>query len=104
MGPWITPAEFVADPYNIGIKLWVSGVIKHNGNSNQMVNAIAEQVSYLSLHVTLRPGNLIATGCPAGVGFPSGDFLKPGDEIRIEMDGLGTMIKATLKKVHPLGM
>ena len=98
MGPWITPAEFIPDPYNMGIKLWVNGVIKHNGNSKQMVYSIAEQIAYLSRHVTLRPGDVIATGCPAGVGFPNGDFLKVGDEIRIEIDGLGTMINPVVAR------
>lgn len=98
MGPWITPAEFIPDPYNIGIKLWVNGAIKHNGNSRQMVYSIAEQIAYLSRHLTLRPGDVISTGCPAGVGFPNGDFLKVGDEIRIVMDGLGTLVNQVVGK------
>ena len=92
MGPWITPAEFIPDPYNVGIKLWVNNVIKQNGNSKQMVYSIAEQIAYLSRHVALRPGDVIATGCPAGVGMPNGDFLKIGDEIRIEVEGIGSIV------------
>ena len=92
MGPWITPAEFIPDPYNMGIKLWVNDVLKQNGNSKQMVYSIAEQIAYLSRRLTLRPGDVISTGCPAGVGMPNDDFLKVGDEIRIEIDGIGSMV------------
>jgi 2-keto-4-pentenoate hydratase/2-oxohepta-3-ene-1,7-dioic acid hydratase in catechol pathway len=96
MGPWITPAQFIPDPYNLGIKLWVNGVIKQNGNSKQMVYSIAEQIAYLSRHLVLRPGDVIATGCPAGVGMVTGDFLKVGDEIRIEVDGIGTLVNSVV--------
>ena len=92
MGPWITPAEFVPDPYDITIKLWVNDVLKQNGNSKQMVYTIAEQIAYLSRHTGLRPGDVIATGCPAGVGMPNNDFLKPGDEVRIEVAHCGTLV------------
>ncbi len=98
MGPWITPAEFIPDPYNMGIKLWVNDVIKQNGNSKQMVYSIAEQIAYLSRHLALRPGDVIATGCPAGVGMPKGDFLKVGDKIRIEVDGIGSMVNAVVAR------
>jgi 2-keto-4-pentenoate hydratase/2-oxohepta-3-ene-1,7-dioic acid hydratase in catechol pathway len=92
MGPWITPAEFIEDPYNLGIKLWVNDVIKQDGNSKQMVYSIAEQIAYLSRHLTLRPGDVISTGCPAGVGMPNNDFLKVGDVIRIDVDKIGTLV------------
>jgi 2-keto-4-pentenoate hydratase/2-oxohepta-3-ene-1,7-dioic acid hydratase in catechol pathway len=92
MGPWITPAEFVPDPENIPVKLWINGALKQNSNSKLMVHSIAEQIAYLSRHVTLRPGDVIATGTPAGVGFATGEFLKPGDEIRIEIGNCGTLV------------
>ena len=53
-----------------------------------MVHGIAEQIAYLSRHVTLQPGDIIATGTPAGVGMPRGEFLKVGDEVKIEIEGL----------------
>ena len=92
MGPWITPAEFVSDPYDISIKLWVNDVLKQDGNSKKMVYTIAEQIAYLSRHLVLRPGDVISTGCPAGVGMPKGEFLNPGDEIRIEVGKFGTLV------------
>jgi len=91
MGPWLTPAAYIADPNNMPIKLWVNGVLKQNSNTGRMVHNIAEQVAYLSRHFTLNPGDVIATGTPAGVGMPRGEFLKIGDEVRIEVGGCGEL-------------
>jgi 2-keto-4-pentenoate hydratase/2-oxohepta-3-ene-1,7-dioic acid hydratase in catechol pathway len=91
MGPWFTPAAYIADPNDLAVKLWVNGVLKQNSNTSRMVHGIAEQVAYLSRHFTLNPGDVIATGTPAGVGMPRGEFLKAGDEVRIEVGGCGTL-------------
>jgi 2-keto-4-pentenoate hydratase/2-oxohepta-3-ene-1,7-dioic acid hydratase in catechol pathway len=91
MGPWFTPAAYVADPNDMPIKLWVNGVLKQNSNTGRMVHGIAEQIAYLSRHFTLNPGDVIATGTPAGVGMPRGEFLKVGDEVRIEVGGCGVL-------------
>jgi 2-keto-4-pentenoate hydratase/2-oxohepta-3-ene-1,7-dioic acid hydratase in catechol pathway len=91
MGPWLTPAADVADPDNLAIKLWVNGVLKQDSNTGKMVHSTAEQIAYLSRHVTLQPGDVIATGTPAGVGMPRGEFLQVGDEVKIEIAGLGTL-------------
>ena len=91
MGPWLTPAAYVSDPTNLSIKLWVNGVLKQDSNTNKMVHNTAEQVAYLSRHITLQPGDVIATGSPAGVGLPKGEFLKAGDEVKIEIAELGTL-------------
>ncbi|HEU5018936.1 MAG TPA: fumarylacetoacetate hydrolase family protein [Pseudolabrys sp.] len=92
MGPWFTPAAYIADPNDLSIKLWVNGELKQDSNTSRMVHSIAEQIAYLSRHITLQPGDVIATGTPAGVGMPRGTFLKPGDEVRIEIAGCGTLI------------
>jgi 2-keto-4-pentenoate hydratase/2-oxohepta-3-ene-1,7-dioic acid hydratase in catechol pathway len=91
MGPWLTPAAYVSDPNNLAIKLWVNGVLKQDSNTSKMVHSTAEQIAYLSRHVTLQPGDVIATGTPAGVGMPRGEFLKVGDEAKIEIEGLGSL-------------
>lgn len=91
MGPWLTPAQFVADPADLDIKLWVNDRLKQNSNSSNMVHSMAEQIAYLSRHVTLYPGDIIATGTPAGVGMPRNDFLAAGDVVRIEIEGLGVL-------------
>lgn len=92
MGPWFTPAAYVPDPNDMAIKLWINGTLKQDSNTGRMVHSIAEQIAYLSRHVTLQPGDVIATGTPAGVGMPRGEFLKPGDEVRIEIAGCGTLV------------
>jgi 2-keto-4-pentenoate hydratase/2-oxohepta-3-ene-1,7-dioic acid hydratase in catechol pathway len=91
MGPWLTPAAYVADPNNLPVKLWVNGVLKQNSNTSRLVHNIAEQIAYLSQHFTLFPGDVIATGTPSGVGMPRGEFLKAGDEVRIEVGGCGVL-------------
>jgi 2-keto-4-pentenoate hydratase/2-oxohepta-3-ene-1,7-dioic acid hydratase in catechol pathway len=91
MGPWFTPAAYIADPNNMPIKLWVNGVLKQNSNTSRLVHNIAEQIAYLSQHFTLSPGDVIATGTPAGVGMPRGEFLKAGDEVQIDIGGCGTL-------------
>jgi 2-keto-4-pentenoate hydratase/2-oxohepta-3-ene-1,7-dioic acid hydratase in catechol pathway len=92
MGPWLTPAAYVRDPNNLAVKLWVNGVLKQNSNTSKLVHGIAEQIVYLSKHFTLFPGDIIATGTPAGVGMPRGEFLKVGDEVKIEIDDCGALL------------
>jgi len=94
MGPWLTPAAYVRDPNDLPIKLWVNGVLKQNSNTGRLVHGIAEQIVYLSRHFTLFPGDVIATGTPAGVGMPRGEFLKVGDEVRIAVGGCGELVNS----------
>jgi 2-keto-4-pentenoate hydratase/2-oxohepta-3-ene-1,7-dioic acid hydratase in catechol pathway len=82
----------VRDPNDMPIKLWVNGALKQNSNTSRLVHGIAEQIVYLSRHFTLFPGDVIATGTPAGVGMPRGEFLKAGDEVRIEIGGCGELV------------
>ena len=91
MGPWITPRAAIANPYDLAIKLWVNDELKQNSSSKQMIFGYEAQIAYLSRHVTLYPGDVIATGTPAGCGMPSGTFLKSGDAVRIEISGLGEL-------------
>ena len=91
MGPWLTPAKFVPDPYDMNIKLWINDELRQNGSSKNMIYPLAEQIAYLSRHLTLRPGDVISTGCPSGVGVAQDKFLKPGDEIRIEVSHCGVL-------------
>jgi 2-keto-4-pentenoate hydratase/2-oxohepta-3-ene-1,7-dioic acid hydratase in catechol pathway len=92
MGPWLTPKAYIDNPEDMSIKLWVNGVLKQDSTTAKLVHNMAEQVAYLSRHVTLQPGDVIATGTPAGVGLPRGEFLKAGDEVKIEVQGCGTLI------------
>jgi 2-keto-4-pentenoate hydratase/2-oxohepta-3-ene-1,7-dioic acid hydratase in catechol pathway len=96
MGPWLTPSPYIPDPNDMAIRLWVNGVLKQNSNSGRMVHNTAEQIAYLSRHITLQPGDVVATGTPAGVGMPRGEFLKAGDEVRIEIAGCGELVNTMI--------
>lgn len=91
LGPYLLPANQVSDPYKMALKLSVNGELMQNSVAGQMVFNIAEQIEYVSRRLTLQPGDVIATGTPAGVGRPRGIFLKPGDTVRLEIGGIGVM-------------
>jgi 2-keto-4-pentenoate hydratase/2-oxohepta-3-ene-1,7-dioic acid hydratase in catechol pathway len=91
LGPWITPAQQVADPQNLGMKLWVNDVLKQDSNTGHMIFSVAEQIAHLSTLTTLHPGDIVLTGTPAGVGAARGEFLQPGDRVAAEIDGLGRL-------------
>jgi 2-keto-4-pentenoate hydratase/2-oxohepta-3-ene-1,7-dioic acid hydratase in catechol pathway len=91
MGPWITPRSEIADPQNLKINTWVNGNLEQDTHSKWMVFTVREQIEALSQHVTLLPGDVIATGTGSGVGHPKGKYMNPGDKVRIEIEGLGTL-------------
>ena len=91
LGPWIVPSKTIRDPQNIAIKLWVNDILKQDSHTSQMIYSVAEQVAHLSTRITLHPGDLILTGTPAGVGLARREFLKPGDTVRVWIDGIGTL-------------
>ena len=91
MGPWITPMEFISDPHSLTIQLWVNDELMQNASSRHMYFTIPEQIEYLSELMTLLPGDVIATGTPSGVGHAQGLYLKPGDTVKINIEGLGTI-------------
>jgi len=91
MGPWITPAEFVGSPENLGIRLWLNGELKQDSNTSNHMYSVADQISYLSHRLDLLPGDVLLTGTPAGVGMESGVFLKRGDVVKVGIHGLGAL-------------
>lgn len=90
IGPVVVPAEFV-DPEDLQLKLWVNDEIKQDSHTREMIWSIAEQISELSQHITLEPGDLLFTGTPAGIAYPKGPFLRVGDRIDAEITGLGRL-------------
>lgn len=86
LGPWIVTADEVATPENLTNKLWVNGELKQSANTSEMIVGIGELIELVSSVLTLQPGDVIATGTPEGVG----PFV-PGDEVRIEIQDVGTM-------------
>jgi 2-keto-4-pentenoate hydratase/2-oxohepta-3-ene-1,7-dioic acid hydratase in catechol pathway len=93
MGPFITPKEFVRDSGNLTIKFSLNGELLQEGSSRQMIHSIGEQVAYASNLLTLRPGDVIATGTPPGVGSARTPpvLLKAGDRMDCTYDGIGTL-------------
>ena len=91
LGPRLVPASAIPNPQDIGLKLWVNGELKQDGRSNQMIFSIAEQIATASRIMTLDPGDVLLTGTPAGVGVPKQTFLKVGDEVDAEIEGIGRL-------------
>jgi 2-keto-4-pentenoate hydratase/2-oxohepta-3-ene-1,7-dioic acid hydratase in catechol pathway len=91
IGPGIVPDWMIADPQSLAIRLSVNGVVKQDSNTSDMVCGIWDLIAGASAVVTLEPGDVIATGTPAGVGLPRGEFLQPGDEVVVEIDQLGRL-------------
>jgi 2-keto-4-pentenoate hydratase/2-oxohepta-3-ene-1,7-dioic acid hydratase in catechol pathway len=91
VGPWIVPAREIANPQNLGIKLWVNDVLKQDSHTSKMIFSVADQIAHLSTRITLHPGDLILTGTPSGVGLARQEFLKSGDVVRVWIEGVGTL-------------
>jgi 2,4-diketo-3-deoxy-L-fuconate hydrolase len=90
-GPWIVPASAISDPQSVHMKLTVNGEVMQHDSTSNMIWTLREQISYLSTIVTLRPGDVIATGTPTGVGMGRGIYLMPGDTIVAAIDGIGSL-------------
>ena len=93
MGPWIVTADEVADPQQLPIRLRVNGVVKQDANTSMMIFSVRQIIAVLSKGMTLEAGDIIATGTPSGVGFARNppEFLKAGDVVETEIDGVGLM-------------
>ncbi|WP_206243670.1 fumarylacetoacetate hydrolase family protein [Novosphingobium terrae] len=93
IGPWIVTADEVADPQALDLRCLVNGEVRQANNTANMLHRIDAQISYLSTAFTLEPGDLIATGTPegVGVGMEPPTFLKSGDVVRCEVEGIGVI-------------
>lgn len=91
MGPYILTADEIEDVQNLDLELKVNGEVRQSANTSQMIHTVAQIVSFVSNLMTLEPGDIIATGTPSGVGFPTGNFLKAGDRIDASIEKLGTL-------------
>ena len=99
IGPWLVTRDEVPDPQQLGLWLEVDGHRYQNGNTRTMIFAVAELVAYLSRCMTLLPGDIISTGTPPGVGLgikPEPVYLKPGQTMRLGIDGLGEQRQRTV--------
>ncbi len=93
MGPWIVTADEVGDPHALGLRCFVNGEKRQDSNTSHLVFNVWQQVEHLSIGMTLEPGDCLFTGTPGGVGaaMDPRQFLKGGDVVRCEIDGLGAI-------------
>jgi ureidoglycolate lyase len=92
LGPWLVTADEIRDPQNLAMWLDVNGKRMQTGNTKTMIFSCAKLLAYVSYLFTLKPGDIVTTGTPPGVGMgikPNPVFLKAGDEMRVGIDGLG---------------
>jgi 2,4-diketo-3-deoxy-L-fuconate hydrolase len=90
LGPTLVSPDMFDDPTDLGIRCAVNGELRQDSRTSNLVFSIADLIAYLSSIMTLSPGDIIFTGTPAGVGGSKGIFLRPGDIITSEIDGIGS--------------
>ena len=99
IGPWLVTTDEISDPQNLRLWLEVDGHRYQDGTTSTMVYGVAHLVAYLSQFFTLQPGDVISTGTPPGVGIgvkPNAVYLRPGQEVRLGVDGLGEQLQITV--------
>ena len=99
VGPWLVTRDEIANPQRLAMWLDVNGVRRQTGNTKTMIFSVAKIVSYVSRFITLMPGDIIATGTPPGVGMgmKPQQFLSPGDEMTLGIEGLGEQRQKVLR-------
>ena len=98
-GPWLVTKDEVPDPQNLPMWLDIDGKRMQNGSTKTMIFGVRKLVSYVSHFITLHPGDIISTGTPPGVGMgmkPNPVYLRPGQEIRLGIEGLGEQRQRTI--------
>ena len=93
MGPWIVTPEEVGEPWMLDVKCWLNGEEVQHGNTRDLIFSVSALIAFLSRYMTLEPGDVIATGTPAGVGHfrDPPRYLKPGDRLRLEVERVGVL-------------
>lgn len=93
MGPWIMSADAVKDPNNLRLRTRVNGTVKQESSTSYLYFKLPRIIAELSAGLTLEPGDVIATGTPSGVGYARTppEFLKPGDALETEVEGIGLL-------------
>ena len=100
MGPWIVTADEITNPHNLNLKTWIDNELRQNSNTENMIFNCYEMIEYLSKAMTLEPGDVISTGTPSGVGVkmkPRG-YMKPGQIVKIEIEGIGMLTNPVIEE------
>ncbi len=93
MGPWIVTPDELGDPHALGLRTWVNGELRQDSNTKHFLFDCFAQVEILSQAMTLEPGDVVTTGTPGGVGIgmKPPQFMKVGDRVRVEIEGIGAI-------------
>ncbi|WP_417698166.1 ureidoglycolate lyase [Pseudomonas sp.] len=100
LGPWLVTRDEIADPHTLDLWLEVDGHRYQNGNTRTLIFSVPQLIAYLSRCMSLQPGDVISTGTPPGVGLgikPNPVFLRPGQTIRLGIEGLGEQRQVTVQ-------
>ena len=103
MGPWIVTKDEIQDPHNLSLILRINGEVRQRSNTKNMIYNIVDQISYWSNFMTLYPGDLFGTGTPSGVALgrkpdPDPYYLKPGDTMEAEIEGVGVLMNRVIQE------
>lgn len=100
LGPWLVSADEIPDPQALTIRTTVSGEVMQESSTGDMIFSVAELISFLSGSTTLLPGTVILTGTPSGVGMARNPqrWLQPGDEVSVEISGIGTLTNPVVEE------
>ncbi len=92
-GPYVVSKDEIADVQNLAIRCWVNGELRQESNTGNMLSGVAALIAFISQGITLMPGDIIASGTPSGVGHYRHPpvYLKPGDVVEVEVEGLGRL-------------
>lgn len=103
MGPYLVTADEIPDPQNLWLRSWVNGELRQDSNTSDMVFSVPQLVSYISQYFPLDPGDVIFSGTPEGVamGMQPPVWLKPGDEVTIEVEKLGRLVNTMVAEDNP---
>jgi acylpyruvate hydrolase len=97
-GPWLVTRDEIPDPNNLDIEVRVNGEVRQKSNTNDLIFKVSQLIEFISQDLTLRPGDIITTGTPSGVGFTMQPpvFLKAGDLIEITIEKIGTLVNSVV--------
>lgn len=103
LGASLTTLDAFADPDDIGLTTLVNGEVRQRARTTDLVHDVGAILAYLSRFTTLEPGDVVSTGTPAGVGVVTGTFLRPGDVVEVQVEGVAPLVNDVARPTPPQG-
>lgn len=102
-GPWIVTTDELGDPHRLGLRTEVNAELRQQATTDDMIFTCWQQIEHLTTAFTLEPGDIVSTGTPAGVGasFDPPRWLRPGDTVRITIEGIGSLVNPVVAEAVP---